>query len=130
MSEDGAEEVAPEDESTGEAHSTSEEVRTAVDHAEQGNAPSARSLERLPPDDEISRQAAEDELQFKRTYAYGLFGFMGLQLFFANLGFFLYAWLGVDWNVDPSVMHVWLGATVVEVFGITAVVTRYLFPNR
>lgn len=55
---------------------------------------------------------------------------MVAQLIAADTGFFLYAQWGKNWDVDSSIMHVWLGATVVEVIGIVLVVTRYLFPRR
>lgn len=55
---------------------------------------------------------------------------MVAQLAAADAGFFLYAELGRDWDIEASIMHVWLGATVVEVVGIVLVVTRYLFPRR
>jgi hypothetical protein len=112
------------------ADSTRDEVRSVVDEVEQGETPSGGPLESLPPDDPLAREAARDELRFRRVYAGSLLVAMAIQLAVVNVGFFLYAALGVDWDVNPSVMHVWLAATVVEVIGITAVVTRFLFPSN
>jgi len=84
----------------------------------------------VPSIDQIRRQDYLQNLRLKRMYALGLLGILFLQLVFANVGFFLYGWLGVDWKVTPSVMNVWLSATVVEVVGVVFVVTRHLFPSR
>ncbi len=80
--------------------------------------------------DRVRRQDAAQDVRLKRLYAYFLPGVMVAQLAVADLGFFLYAWLGVGWRIETSIMHVWLGATVVEVIAIVLVVTRYLFPRR
>lgn len=108
---------------------TLDEVRTAVDEVEQSKSATGGRLDSLPPNDPLARQAAQDDRSFRKMYARGLFGAMAAQLLSANLGFYLYAWLGVDWDVNPTVMQVWLTATVVEVIGITAIVTRSLFPS-
>jgi len=49
---------------------------------------------------------------------------------FVDWIFWQYAVNGVDWKIEPVVMNVWLGATVVEVIGITTIVVRHLFPRR
>lgn len=69
------------------------------------------------------------DIRLKRFYGYFLPSIMIGQLLIADLGFFLYA-VGVDWDVETSVMHVWLGATVIEVIAVVVIVTRYLFPRR
>lgn len=75
-------------------------------------------------------QSAEQDVRLKGFYAYFLLAIMLGQLVVADAGFFFYADVGKRWAVDASIMHVWLGATVVEVIGIVLVVTRYLFPRR
>lgn len=119
----------PEGEEETAEDSTRDEVLSAVDRAEQGKALSGGPLDSLPPDDPLAREAAQDELRFRKVYAGGLFIAMASQLISANVAFYLYASWGVSWDVNPSVMHAWLAATVVEVIGITAIVTRFLFPS-
>lgn len=119
----------PEGEGENADDATREKVRSAVDEVEQRNAPPGGPLDSLPPDDPLAREAAQDELRFRKVYAGGLFIAMASQLISANVAFYLYAFWGVSWDVNPSVMHVWLAATVVEVIGITAIVTRFLFPS-
>lgn len=90
----------------------------------------ARELTKLPPEDRLHRQDLAQDIQLKRQYAKWLLGAMLGQMLFANVVFVLYAWLGRDWVLSPSVINVWLGATLAEVVGIVLVVTRYLFPRR
>lgn len=52
------------------------------------------------------------------------------QLIVANGVFIAYAWAGKGWDLETSVINVWLGATVVQVIGVVLVVTRSLFPKR
>jgi len=66
----------------------------------------------------------------KKTYAKWLLRAMAAQIFIADLIFVVYAWAGVHWKVEPSVMQAWLGATVIQIVSVVVVVTRYLFPNR
>lgn len=69
-------------------------------------------------------------IELKKTYAKWMLIGMGAQLLVANVIFVAYAWVGVGWEVRPSVMHSWLGATVIQLVGVVYVITRYLFPNR
>jgi hypothetical protein len=102
------------------------QARLIVRGIRTGDRPS-RHVERF---NRAQAQSAEQDVKLKGFYAYFLPTVMVLQLAAADVGFFLYAQWGVDWEIDTSIMHVWLGATVVEVIGIVLVVTRYLFPRR
>lgn len=55
---------------------------------------------------------------------------MVAQLIVANTVFVVYAWAGEHRDLDAVVIDVWLGATLVQVIGVVAIVTRYLFPRR
>lgn len=55
---------------------------------------------------------------------------LAAQVAVANVVFALYAWLGHDFAVPAETMIAYLSATVIEVIGVVAIVTRYLFPNR
>lgn len=104
----------------------SDVARTIVRELLSGQRP-AREVERF---NRIREQDLRQDIRLKRFYGYFLPIAMTTQLLLADAGFFLYAWWGVRWKIVPSIMHVWLGATVVEVIGVVVVVTRYLFPRR
>jgi formate/nitrite transporter FocA (FNT family) len=70
------------------------------------------------------------DIGLKNVYACVLLAMLGGQFFVTNVVFIVYAWAGRDWKVPDAVINGWLAATVVELVGIVAVVTRYLFPNR
>lgn len=55
---------------------------------------------------------------------------LGAQFVVADAVFVIFAWAGRKWDLPPGVIEVWLAATVVQVVGVVAVVTRHLFPNR
>lgn len=48
----------------------------------------------------------------------------------ADVVFVAFAWAGQGWDLTPGVAEVWLAATVAQVVGVVAIVTRHLFPNR
>ncbi len=97
------------------------------------NAPAdALPVGELTDPEAVKRAASAKRASVRATlvqrYGTRLFWLMVVQLGIADVGFFLYAWLGVHWKVSASVMNVWLGATVIEVIGVVLVVTRSLFP--
>ncbi len=79
---------------------------------------------------ELKRRSAEQEYDLKGAYARGLLVLLGGQLLAADVVFVLYAAIGKHWKLDPAVINIWLGATVVQVVGVVSVVTRHLFPDR
>jgi hypothetical protein len=70
------------------------------------------------------------DIQLKRSYAMALLRLVAGQLFVADAVFIVYAWAGRGWDLEPSVVQFWLGATIVELIGVALVVTQYLFPKR
>jgi hypothetical protein len=70
------------------------------------------------------------DIKLKKTYAKWLLRLVALQLFITDAVFVAYAWAGRQWELDTSVIQVWLGSTLVELIGVALVVTRYLFPRR
>jgi hypothetical protein len=64
----------------------------------------------------------------KRVGAFALYG-VSAELLIANAVFVAYAWKGKHWNVPTAAINVWVGATVVQIFGILYVITNYLFPK-
>jgi hypothetical protein len=73
---------------------------------------------------------AEQEHGLRQKYADWIIWLLGAQLVIADAVFVAFAWAGQSWDLTPGVVEVWLAATVVQVVGVVAIVTRHLFPNR
>jgi len=114
----------------------------AVDSLELGGQPDNSSVAELPADlrflDEqeraleisIRRSFAKQEHGLRQRYADWILRLLGAQFVVADAVFVAFAWAGTGWEVPSGVIEVWLAATVVQVVGVVAVVTRHLFPNR
>jgi hypothetical protein len=73
---------------------------------------------------------AEQDYGLRQKYADWILWLLGAQFLIADAVFVAFAWAGRSWELPPGVIEVWLAATVVQVVGVVAVVTRHLFPNR
>jgi hypothetical protein len=73
---------------------------------------------------------AEQEHGLRQKYADWIIWLLGAQFVVADAVFIAFAWAGMRWELSPGVVEVWLAATVVQVVGVVAVVTRHLFPAR
>jgi hypothetical protein len=78
----------------------------------------------------LRRLFAEQEHGLRQRYAGWILWLLGVQFVVADAVFVVFAWAGRSWDLAPGVIEVWLAATVVQVVGVVAVVTRHLFPNR
>jgi hypothetical protein len=78
----------------------------------------------------LPEKERQQDRQLKLSYATWLLRLLAAQLVVADLVFIVYAWAGRGWDLQPPVIEVWLGATVVQVVGVVLVVTRHLFPQR
>jgi hypothetical protein len=78
----------------------------------------------------LRRLFAEQEHGLRQKYADWIIWLLGAQFVVADGVFVAFAWAGQGWDLPPGVIEVWLAATVVQVVGVVAVVTRHLFPNR
>jgi hypothetical protein len=78
----------------------------------------------------LQRMFAEQEFDLRQNYADWIIRVLGVQLFVADAVFVVLAWAGWNWELSSGVIEVWLAATVVQVVGVVAIVTRNLFPNR
>lgn len=107
-------------------------VRTALREEPAGEAARREWIEneRAEQDLRLRLRAFENELDLRRRYARSLLRMMVGQLGAANAIFVAYAWAGNAWALESGVVQAWLGATVVQVIGVVAVVTRHLFPDR
>jgi hypothetical protein len=79
---------------------------------------------------ELRGQFAKQEHGLRQRYGEWILRILGVQLLVADAIFVAFAWIGVGWDLPAGVVEVWLVATVVQVVGVVAVVTRHLFPNR
>jgi hypothetical protein len=78
----------------------------------------------------LGKLFAEQEHGLRQKYADWILWLLGAQFVVADAVFVAFAWAGRGWDLAPGVIEVWLAATVVQVVGVVAVVTRHLFPNR
>ena len=109
----------------GESAEVSEEQREEVRKALEDAPP----VTNLPFYEEQRKERALD-ITLKRGYAITLLALLGLQIIVVDFVLAMYAWKGVAWRIEPLIVDVWLGATVVEVIAIVLVVTHHLFPKR
>jgi hypothetical protein len=73
---------------------------------------------------------AEQEHGLRQSYAEWIIRVLGAQLLIADAVFIIFAWAGRNWELSSGVIEVWLAATVIQIVGVVAIVTRHLFPNR
>jgi len=78
----------------------------------------------------LERLFAEQEHGLRQSYADWILRIVGAQFFVADVVFVTFAWAGRRWDLPPEVIEVWLAATVIQVVGVVAIVTRHLFPSR
>lgn len=78
----------------------------------------------------LERLFAEQEHGLRQSYADWILRILGAQFFVVDVVFVAFAWAGRKWDLPPGVIEVWLAATVVQILGVVAVVTRHLFPGR
>jgi glutathione S-transferase len=78
----------------------------------------------------LRRLFAEQEHGLRQMYANWILWLLGAQFVIADAVFVSFAWIGKSWDLSPGVIEVWLAATVVQVVGVVAIVTRHLFPSR
>lgn len=78
----------------------------------------------------LQRLFADQEHGLRQKYADWIIWLLGTQFVIADAVFIVFAWAGRSWDLTPGVIEVWVAATVVQVVGVVAIVTRHLFPNR
>jgi hypothetical protein len=98
----------------------------------QEDLENAVPLEGLDPHDHKALVGIDhfQDIKLKKKYANWLLWLITIQLVVADAVFVVYAREGKNWQLEPSVIQVWLIATLVELIGVALVITRYLFPRR
>lgn len=77
----------------------------------------------------VGIRGALDDLELRKRYAKWLLIGLGVELFWVNVIFLAYC-EGNNWDVPANVIQLFLGSTVLQVFGVVLVITKYLFPVR
>jgi glutathione S-transferase len=90
------------------------------------NLPARKSAQEL----ELRKLFAEQEHRLRQSYGDWLLWLLGAQFLVADAVFVAFARIGKRWDLPADVIEVWLVATVVQVVGVVAIVSRHLFPNR
>lgn len=67
----------------------------------------------------------QNDITLKSHYAYGLIGIMAIQLFIMNR-VFLDVGSG-SLKYDNYILHIYITGTLLELFGLVLVITKYLF---
>jgi hypothetical protein len=98
----------------------------------QEDLENAVPLEGLDPHDHKALVGIDhfQDIKLKKKYANWLLWLITIQLVIADAVFVIYAEKGKHWELEPSVIQIWLIATLVELIGVALVITRYLFPRR
>jgi hypothetical protein len=98
----------------------------------QEDVENAVPLEGLDPHDHKALVGIDhfQDIKLKKKYATWLLWLITIQLVVADTVFIVYAETGKHWQLEASVIQVWLIATLVELIGVALVITRYLFPRR
>lgn len=126
-------ETGDEDESASQptADPNRELIRELVQRMRAGEpVDDGAEIDSLPEPAQLHAQDHQQDITLKKKYADWLLGAVIGQLLLANTVFVAYAWAGKGWDLEAVVINVWLGATLVQVIGVVAIVTRYLFPRR
>ncbi len=115
--------------------SVSDEITDGVQDPDASSGPVPYHLRHLPEKERaqgivLRRLFAEQEHGLRQSYADWIIRVLGAQLFVADAVFVVFAWVGRDWQLASGVIEVWLAATVIQIVGVVAIVTRHLFPNR
>lgn len=70
-----------------------------------------------------------DDLDLRKSYAKWLLIMLAVELAIVNAIFVAYC-VGNHWRIPTSAIDIFLSSTVVELFSVILVVTRYIFPKR
>lgn len=120
---------------TSDAHADFDQVEIGEEGEASGTADLPQRLRHLSEEERaqgmsLRRLFAEQEHGLRQMYANWILWLLGAQFVIADAVFVTFAWIGKGWDLPPGVVEVWLAATVVQVVGVVAIVTRHLFPGR
>jgi hypothetical protein len=99
----------------------------SVDELVQGDQ--TTPLDELGPEKAADVEDKKQDTELKKSVAKFTMWATAIQLGVADLVFVLYA--TSQWgNIPVAAIDVWLGAVVVQVIGLMAIVSHYLFPSQ
>lgn len=104
------------------------EIESTAESAAASPSSSLKKLSAKERIDEAAATDAEQSFKLRRRYARSLLIGLGIQILAVDGIFLLYAYKGAHWAIPAATMNVWIAATVVQVVGVVAIVSRYLFP--
>lgn len=105
------------------------EARAEEPATPPADAQPAKTLEDLGVElKQVEVDKKRSDLDIGRSYARVLLGALAVQIAIADAAFYVYGFYNA-WNIPVSAIQVWLAATVIEVIGVVAVITRSLFPS-
>jgi hypothetical protein len=107
-----------------EAEAAKTKAEAAKAEAEAGKAKAEVEITKT-----LAKQA-DDDRALRKSVAKKVFLAVAVQVVIADLVFVKYADSKGWGNIDPSTMHVWLGATVVQTIAVALVIARSLFPSK
>jgi hypothetical protein len=115
--------MAPEEASSPDEGAEKTESLDDVKHRD------VRDLDQIPPEesDTVLGQALKEQVALKRDYGRWMLWMMAGQLALTNVIFVAIVWIGFDWKVHDSVLHVWLAGTFVQIVSVVAIIVRSLF---
>jgi hypothetical protein len=107
--------------------------RDEIDPINSDGAPTSVPMTRAArPLDSLDRQrkhlencGLKDELTLKRHYGYGLIVILIVQLLIMNVVFVAAGMKLLSFS--EYVLHLYMGGTLLEIFGLVLIVTKYLF---
>lgn len=109
-----------------QSHETDDALRAYIDTL-ASNPRESQSVEALDPERQEYIHDRKSDRQLKRTYAFRFIWILIGQLVVMNIVFILHG-LGLLVFSD-YILHLYMGGTLLEIFGIVLVITRSLFPN-
>lgn len=107
------------------------EIYAAIDLVGRGQAAGARELDALDPttaSQHIDNADKVADTALKKLYAYWFIAILLGQLALMNL---VFIGVGFGWlKFQEYALHLYMGGTLAEVFGVVFVITKYLFNKR
>lgn len=101
--------------------------RTVVESLPRNDAEEALLKKAHREKRDIENQSAIEDITLKRRYGNGLLIALAIQLLIMNA---IFASVGVKWlQYEQWALHLYVSGTLLEIFALVLVVTKYLFPQ-
>lgn len=101
--------------------------RTSVESLPRNDAEEALLKKAQREKRDIENQSAKEDITLKRRYGNGLLIALAIQLFIMNVIFALVGFSILKY--EEWALHLYVTGTLLEIFALVLVVTKYLFPQ-